>query len=197
MTKTTTIDPSEFTPDFDNIPGDFTAVEFPFWLGVTADCPRHSIDVAGLHFPAANERIVKNETTGKQVRVPEHGTLNFTVTRQHVEALRRDLKRFVVRFRDHPAVTNDGTGENIGDPVERARRGKLIKIPTQEQIDASVKSGGRAFKPYIKQPGDRPAADYMYFIHVPDRVRGREIRTISETGIVWPEELAEIDEILS
>ena len=45
ITKTTTVDPSRLAPDFDNIPGELIAEEFPFWLGVTADCPRGQIDV--------------------------------------------------------------------------------------------------------------------------------------------------------
>ena len=62
-TQTTSIDPSRLAPDFDNIPGPLTAKEFTFWLGLTSDCPCGQIDVAGLHFPRAEEDIVINEVS--------------------------------------------------------------------------------------------------------------------------------------
>jgi len=186
-TQTTIIDPSRLAPDFENIPGLITAKEFTFWLGLTSDCPCGQIDVAGLHFPRAEEDIVINEA-GKQVRVPKHGTLNNTVTKYHFDELIKVLPRLVIRF--NKVVESDGVGENIGDPVQRAK-GRLIKIPSESMI-AGASEHGRQLKPYIKQPGDRPATDFMYFNHCPERVRGLKYQTISEVGLEWPEATEEI-----
>jgi len=187
--KTTTVDPSRLAPDFDNIPGELIAEEFPFWLGVTADCPRGQIDIAGLHFPKKEEDIVVNDA-GKQVRVPQHGAINFTVTKYHFEELCRLLSRLVIR--PHKVVNQDEAGENIGDPVQNSK-GRLIKIPDDKML-AGASESGRRLKPYVKQPGDRPATEFMYFLHAPDKVRGTKYQTISEVGLEWPGEIEEAPE---
>lgn len=190
--KTTSVDPSLLAPDFDNIDGPLVAEEYNFWLGLTADCPQGQIDVAGLHFPRSEEDIVFNEA-GKQVRVPKHGTLNTTVTKYHFEELVRLLPRLVIRLRNAPAK-EDG-GENTGDPVQRMK-GHLVKIPDAKAVTEAA-AHGRTLKPYIKQPGDRPATDYMYFLHAPTGVRGAEIQTISDIGLEWPVEIQEVEDLLS
>ena len=190
--RSTKIDPSRLAPDFDNIPGELVAEEYPFWLGVTADCPRGQIDVAGLHFPKKEESIVINDA-GKQVRVPEHGTLNFTITKHHFEELIRLLPRLVIR--PHKQIASDNSGENTGDPVQRSK-GKLIKIPDDAMI-AGASESGRRLKPYVKQPGDRPATEFMYFTYAPDKVRGTSYQTIAEAGLEWPAELEAIDDLMS
>tara|TARA_R110000824_G_scaffold142670_1_gene309921 strand:+ start:73 stop:708 length:636 start_codon:yes stop_codon:yes gene_type:complete len=179
--KITTVDPSRLAPDFDNIPGELIAEEHSFWLGVTADCPRGQIDVAGLHFPKKEEEIVINDA-GKQVRVPQHGAINFTVTKYHFDELVKLLSRLVIR--PSKVRKNDETGENIGDPVQNSK-GQLIKIPDEKMI-AGASESGRRLKPYVKQPGDRPATEFMYFTHAPDKVRGAKYQTISEVGLEWP-----------
>ena len=187
--KTTSVDPSRLAPDFDNIPGELIAEEYSFWLGVTADCPRGQIDVAGLHFPKKEEEIVINDA-GKQVRVPQHGALNFTVTKYHFDELVKNLSRLVIR--PNKIRNSDETGENIGDPVQRAK-GQLIKIPDEKMI-AGAADSGRRLKPYVKQPGDRPATEFMYFLHAPDKVRGNKYQTISEVGLEWPGAIEEAPE---
>jgi hypothetical protein len=191
-TKTTSVDPSLLAPDFDNLPGELIAEEYTFWLGVTSDCPRGQIDVAGLHFSKSEEEIVINDA-GKQVRVPKHGTLNMTVTKHHFEELLKVLPRLVIR--PSKAVTQDGSGENTGDPVQRAK-GKLIKIPDDKMI-AGVAESGRRLKPYVRRPGDRPATEFMYFMHAPEGVRGLNYQTIAEAGLEWPAVIQEVDDLMS
>lgn len=192
--KTTYVDPSSLAPDFDNIPGELVADEYSFWLGLTADCPRGQIDVAGLHFPKKEEKIVINDA-GKQVRVPQHGALNFTVSKHHFEALMEVLPRLIIRPKE---VRKDPEkGENTGGPVHNTK-GELIKIPSAKMLAGIVESGGRStLKKYVKRPGDRPAIEFMYFIFAPNNVRGLEYQTIAEVGLEWPAELQAIDELLS
>ena len=181
---TTSVDPSLLAPDFDDIDGELIAEEYTFWLGVTADCPRGQIDVAGLHFPKSEERIIHNDA-GKQVRVPEHGTINMTVTKYHFEELVKVLSRLVVR---------PSRSEDMDNPTQRAK-GKLVKIPTKAQVAGAAESG-RKLKPYIKRTGDRPATEFMYFIHAPDGVRGKNFQTIAEVGLEWPAVIQETEDIL-
>lgn len=192
LTKTTKVPASHLAPDFDNIPGDLNLSEHTFWLGVTADCPSGQIDVAGLHFPKAEEQIVINDA-GKQVRVPVIGAINKTVTRVHFQELVRLLPRLVIR--PVKPVVQDGSGVNTGGPIERAK-GRLIKIPDEKMI-AGAAEHGRRLEPYIKQPGDRPATEFMFFVHAPKGVRGTEYQTIAEAGLEWPEEIKAVEDLLS
>lgn len=192
LTKTTKVSASRLAPDFNNIPGDLNLAEHTFWLGVTADCPCGQIDVAGLHFPKSEEKIVVNDA-GKQVRVPVIGAINKTVTRFHFEELVKVLPRLVIRPTNQ--VLQDGSGVNIKDPIERAK-GRLIKIPDEKMI-AGASEHGRRLQPYTKQPGDRPATEFMFFVHAPRGVRGTEYQTIAELGLEWPEELKAIEDLLS
>ena len=192
ITKTTRVSAAQLAPDFNDLPGELELTEHSFWLGVTADCPRGQIDVAGLHFPKAEEQIVLN-AAGKQVRVPVIGALNRKVTRLHFEELVKVLPRLVIR--PSKPVAQDGSGENTGDPIERAK-GRLIKIPDEKMI-AGASEHGRRLEPYVKQPGDRPATEFMFFIHAPSGKRGVEYQTIAEAGLEWPEEIEAVEELLS
>ena len=193
--KTTKVDPARLAPDFDNLPDEFIAEEHTFWLGVTSNCPCGQIDVAGLHFPRSEERLTKNEAD-QQVRVPEHGTINATVTKHHFTELMKVLPRLVIR---PSKVLHEerGTGENTKDPAQRIK-GKLIKIPDAKML-AGALEGGRKLKPYVQQPGDRPATEFMYFIHAPNGQRGHESERlpISEVGLEWPAELQEFEDLMS
>ena len=190
--KTTKVSPARLAPDFNNIPGELTLNEHTFWMGVTADCPTGQIDVAGLHFPKSEEQIVINDA-GRQVRVPVIGALNKTVTRVHFQELVRLLPRLVIR--PSKTITQDGSGQNIGGPIERAK-GRLIKIPDEAMI-AGAASHGRKLDPYIKQPGDRPATEFMFFVHAPSGKRGIEYQTISDAGLEWPEAVKAVEDLLS
>lgn len=190
--KTTKVAASHLAPDFNNIPGELNLATHTFWLGVTADCPRGQIDVAGLHFPKAEEQIVIN-SAGKQVRVPVIGAINATVTRLHFEELIKVLPRLVIR--PTKPVLQDGSGQNTKDPIERAK-GRLIKIPDEKMI-AGATASGRRLEPYVKQPGDRPATEFMFFVHAPKGVRGTEYQTIAEAGLEWPEEIEAVEDLLS
>ena len=184
--------PEDLLPDFDNIPGEFRATFHTFWIGLTPDCPRGQIDVAGLTFVKATEKITTDHV-GKQVRVPSPGYLDHEVTKEKFERLAEELRRMVIRPRHQ--INHDGAGENTRDPVQRFH-GKLLKIPN-EQTAAAMRENGRNVTPYVKQPGDRPAADFMYCVHVPEgQTRPAEYVTISEAGLEWPE-AAELSEFLS
>lgn len=193
-TKPTHVDPSKLAPDFENIEGEIVANEHTFWLGVTVDCPRGQIDVGGLHFPKNEEDIIVNDS-GKQVRVPKHGTINKTVTKRHFDELVKVLPRLVIR--PNKVRHEDGSGKNTGDPVQRAK-GRLIKIPSKKML-ADAEASGRALKPYVKRPGDRPASEFMYFIHAPTGHRSPDDRyqTIATVGLEWPAEIQAEEDLMS
>lgn len=182
------ITPGALAPDFDNLPGEIIATEKTFWLGVTDDCPRGQIDIAGLHFPKMEEDIRVDKRTGKQTRVAVQGTINATVTKLHFDALVDLLPRLVIRQgRNAPERTG---GEDIGDPIQQAK-GRIVKIPDAKMM-VGAEGPGRRLAPYVKQPGDRPATEFMFFIHAPDGHRGHSPKTISETGIEWPEDVVPV-----
>ena len=191
--NTTKVAAADLAPDFDNIPGDLVADEYVFWMGVTPDCPRGQIDVAGMSFPRGTERIHIDDVTGRQTRIPESGTLNKFVTRVHFEKLCEVLPRLVIR--PSKVINEDGSGENIGDPIQRSK-GKLIKIPDEAAI-AGARENGRKLKPYVKQKGDRPATEFMYFVYAPNGVRGASYQTIAEAGLEWPAEIQAVEDFMS
>lgn len=185
--KPTKVDPSRLAPDFNKIEGDLEAKPFTFWLGLTADCPRGQIDVAGLHFPRVEEEIRTNDA-GQQSRVQESGTINKTVNRHNFDELVRLLPRLVIRMTK--VVTEASAGRNTGDPIERSK-GYLVKIPDTKAFTDAAGSGRRTLKPYVKRPGDRPATEFMYFMHAPNGKREHEFQTIAVAGLEWPAEIKE------
>lgn len=180
-TKSTRVDPSKLAPDFTNIPGEVVASQKCFWLGITQDIGIRQIDVAGLHFPVRQERITHNDQ-GQQVRIPEDGALNKTVTRYHFDKLVEVLPRLVIRQLPPRRLET-----RPGKPEKELPRAQLIKIPSSEMI-AGVTKNGQQLRPYVKQPGDRPASEFLFFHHAPNGQRGPQgsQRPISETGLEWP-----------
>lgn len=164
-------------PNFAELPDEIQVFEKTFWLGLSADCPRGQIDVAGLHFPKLEEEIKRNQA-GKQVRNPVIGCINKTVTRAHFDALVKALPRYIIR----PHKDAD-----LDDPKSLAK-GKLIKLPDPEAVHEGPEMR-RKLKPYVQRPGDRPATEFMFFMHAPSGKRGNEYQTIAEAGgLEWPDD---------
>lgn len=175
------IDPSKLAPDFDNLPGEVVSTETCFWLGITEDIGIGQIDKAGLHFPYYNEAIETNNA-GDPMRTPQVGCINRTVNRHKFDALCEILPRLVIRFEpDREVQIKPGVTRTV-------RRAKLLTIPTEAQI-AGATTNGQRLRPYVKQPGDRPASEFLFFHHAPTGHRGPRgsQRPISETGLEWPE----------
>lgn len=181
-----------FLADLDTQPGLAVDMAYAYWLGVTAACPANQIDCAGLHFPKMQERIIPDPNRpGEHVRVPVIGGLDRHVTRDKLDALREIVSRLVIRFIEAPEAQEEpGTGENIGDVVRRARKGYVITIPTEAQIQAA-KDEGRTLRRYTRQPHDEPAAKYMYMRLCEDQTdpqRGLAAPpTLAEVGVSWPD----------
>lgn len=203
MAKTTQIEGSTLVPNFDDHMDLGVTTEHAYWMGVTPDCPAHQISCAGLDFPKMNERLIPDPNrTGKTVRVPVLGGLNKGVTSTQVEALRECLPRMVIRFTEEELDQKEeqGSGNNIGDVHVKVRKGYVITIPTAKQIKDAKKAKTRIPR-YVRNVNDVPAARYMFFEICKNQTepqRGVECPpTIETAGVFWPDELSELDELLS
>lgn len=188
--KKTKLDASEFLPDFNAHQGFAVAQDYAYYLGVLGSCPVAQINCAGLNFPMRND-VFRDDPArpGKKMRVGVVGGQNNKVNADHIAALRTSLKRLVIRFKEEPEQLEEpGTGKNTRAPHKKARVGKLIRIPTAEQVAEARESGGHVPR-YVRDPNDEPAARYMYMHPCPDQSypeRGHDFTTIEEGGIFWP-----------
>ena len=166
---------------------------FKYWVGVTPSCPREHIDLAGINFPKVNENLVSDPMrTGNKRRVPVIGSI-VDLDQRKILKMRDRLRRTVIRFLDDAGQTEEpGTGQNVGDNHVRPRRGQIITIPTDEDIE----DRGRRGKPtnaYRPHPNDVPAARYMFAQICDDQDKGSRGEyypdTLETTGLSWPDEL--------
>lgn len=171
-------------------------VSLKFWVGVLPSSPVESIDCAGVNFPKVSELLVPPADGSRYMRrIPKVGAVTI-LTEKHITELMERLPRLVIRFREQPSQMQEpGTGQNLGDPVVRGRRGFLITIPREEDLELA-RSKGRAVRPYVRQKWDEPAADYMYARVCTDQNTGNffdEVpKPLSETGLEWPANIASV-----
>lgn len=178
--------------------------EYLYWVGLIASCPVDFVDIAGINFPKANEDLVPDRMRpGKLQRVPKFGTI-VPLTQRKMKMLVERLPRTVLRIYEDVDQTGaqeePGTGKNVGkDPHVRPRRGQLITIPSPDEIEA-FKKNARSFTTYRPQPIDRPIADFLYAQLCEDQEEGnrgeRFPDVLSETGLVWPEEIEDLSALL-
>jgi hypothetical protein len=167
---------------------------YRYWVGVTPDCPRESIDLAGVNFPKINELIIPDPgRTSTKKRVPVIGSIVW-LTEDKIRKMIERLPRTVVRYTsDEGAKEEPGTGQNVGDVHERPRKGHLITIPTDAEIEAK-RLKGRSVRTYSPDPRrDVPAARFMFAQLCADQENGSRGHTYPDTletaGIEWPDDL--------
>lgn len=162
-----------------------------YWLGVTPDCPAKIVTLAGLSFPIINEDV-RRTPDGRTERIPRIGAV-LQLTREHILRIRERLARTVVRFiEDKGTHVEPGSGQNLGDPIERPRKGYVITIPRDEDIKAR-RDAGFSIQPYVQMPGDEPAARYLFAVLCSNQERGSRGESypdpLEKTGLEWPGEL--------
>lgn len=161
-----------------------------YWVGVTPDCPVRFVDLAGINFPAHNENLIPDPSRpGRKKRQPVVGAI-VPMNAEKIDQIRERLARTVIRFTDDKGQKEEpGTGQNLGDLARRPRRGYLITIPREEDVAAREKAG-RPTRRYMQQPGDQPAARYMFAKLCTNQTtgnRGDEYPDVLEqTGLDWP-----------
>lgn len=174
---------------------------YKYWVGVTPNCPVESIDCAGINFPKVNELIIPDPMkSGMSRRVPVIGAI-VELSEDKIRLLRERLPRIVVRIiGDEGEKDEPGTGQNIGDAHRRPRRGQLISIPTDEDIEFR-RNNGKPTRAYVRHPNDVPAVHFMFIQLCADQQKGNrgEVypETLETTGIEWPEELEDADPVES
>ena len=181
---------SDLVPDL-SAPAPEVTAEFVYWVGVTHDCPVNHIVCAGNDFPMATSEIILDPRDGKRKLSNPPGIGGFArLTRTKIERMRDDLKRLVIRT--YPNAKDDNeTGDrskNIGDPIRRARRGQIIRIPRASDFEVARKEG-RSINPYIPQAGDVPAARYMFAVPCEDQKHPKRGTyyppSLEEAGLHW------------
>lgn len=168
------------------------AKRYTYWVGVLPKAPIESLDVAGVSFPKMNERIIPDPANpGSKRRVPVIGAL-VHLTRDKLDLLAERIPNTVIRFlEEEPVKEEPGTGQNLGDLHQRARRGHLITIPSAEEVQAR-KERGKATQQYVPRKGDQPAARFMFAVLCKDQDKPERGEfypdVLEETGLIWPEE---------
>lgn len=178
---------SELIPDLTQ---NKAAVEtsYLYWIGALPGLPTEGIDLAGENFPKVTEDVIKDRD-GKTVRIPRIGAL-VRISTDKMKRMRDRLRRTVVRFTNDPGQKEEpGTGQNLGDPYIRPRRGLIITIPTEADLKAREQRGMPARR-YVQQKGDEPAARYMFAILCKNQETGERgdsyPDSIEVNGLDWP-----------
>lgn len=174
---------------------------YQYWVGVSPTCPVEFIDLAGINFPKVNEQLVPDPMrTGKKKRAPKVGAI-VRLDESKIKLMRGRMARTIIRFLDDQGVQDEpGTGENIGDVAVRPRRGQVLTIPTEEEIQERRRQGKptRAYTPNPKR--DVPASRFMFAQLCPNQdhpERGEFYPDPLEvTGLSWPDSLDDIADIL-
>lgn len=163
-----------------------------YWVGALPACPTEHVDLCGVNFPKMNENIVPDPMrTDKKARIPVIGTI-VRLTEEKLKLIQARLKRTVVRFyEDRDQKDEPGTGENIGDVHQRARRGQVITIPREEDVVTAEKAG-RNTRRYVPDRRDEPVARYLFMRLCENQVTGNRGEhypdPLEVSGLEWPEE---------
>ncbi len=188
---------ADLTADIAKLANDVGVVrQFRYWVGVTPSCPVEYVDMAGVNFPKLNEIVMPSpQRDGRTIRKPVVGALVW-LTEQHVRQIRARLPRTIIRFLDDKGVQEEaGTGQNIGDLVQRPRRGQLITIPTPEEV-AEARKRGRAVNLYVPDTRrDAPASRFMFAQLCEDQEHSERgdyyPDPLEVTGLSWPDDIGE------
>lgn len=186
---------ADLVPDFDKLGTVAVLRQYRYWVGVTPSCPVEGIDLAGINFPKVNEKLVDDPLrTGRRMRVPVIGAVVW-LTEDKIKRMRERLHRTIIRFlRDDGEVEEPNTGKNVGDVHRRPRRGQLITIPTDAEVEARKKRG-KATREYVPHKNDVPAARFMFACLCENQEQGSRGESYPDplelTGLSWPEEINE------
>lgn len=171
--------------------------QYLYWVGVTPSCPVASVDLAGINFPKINEQLIPNPAQpGRKMRRAVVGAI-VRLDEQRFRRMVERLPRTVIRFRDGlPEDDAGASGARIDDAAKTVRKGKLITIPTAEEI-AQRRAAGKPTREYIPHENDEPAAHYMFAVLCADQDRGTRgdvyPPTLGDVGLEWPDDLDEDD----
>jgi len=187
-TLTPTMKGADLVPDMKGAAKEFSRVAF--WVGCLDSAPVENVDIGGVNFPLENERVEPDpKEPGKSRRIPHAGRIAW-MDRRKFDHLRMKLRQNVFRFKETPERTEErGTGENIGDAMFRASRGRRIYIPTEEEL-ALYKKHGRAVNGYSQNERDEPAVRHLYAVPCADQDDPQPGSTLPDslemTGLEWP-----------
>lgn len=164
-----------------------------FWVGLMLTAPLQQVTVGGVAFSKGTETLLPPDPGDtKRRRAPVHGSI-VKLDKRGFERLADRVSRTVVRVQEVGRKNEPGTGENTGQPHERALKATPIQIPTDEEVRIAQEKG-RVPRLYTPHAGDVPIANLLYVEacanQQPGVMQGKIGSTmpppLSETGLVWP-----------
>ena len=164
-----------------------------FWAGAYPSCPAVSLDCGDASFPMVTETVYEREGTEASQRVPHIGNL-LHLNRKQVDGIKEQLSRSVIRFYESKPAKYAGQGLDASIMKKQCRKGKPIRIWTDEQIDQREAKGYFAPR-YHREDFDEPMADHIFMVPFAnqdnpsaDQIPNIYPPPLSETGLEWPED---------
>jgi hypothetical protein len=148
-----------------------------YWLGALPDLPAGQATAGGISFHKITERVWR-DAAGNTQREPRFGATQL-LNSDDIKRIRDRLPYLVARISNPDAEIPD-------------RRGKLVRIPTEAEIEERIKNK-RPVRRYIQEGGDRPLAEYLFAKLCEDQATHKPGHMypppLSESGLEWPDEL--------
>lgn len=209
MTETQTKQPKkpktrDTAPDFKS---PAVVTKRAFWCGAMPSSPYSCITISPATFTLLTEEVIEADPGEPSERIPHIGSI-VHLTADDLETIRQKLRTKVIRFEEpedthaivRKAMGDDGRVTTKTEPIggagatvrvaryeKRARRGRLVHIPSDEEIRARKKNGLPSM-PYVRGPLDEPLDQHIFMVPASDPTAefpsgGKFPRPISETGI--------------
>lgn len=183
-TKKNTISASALAPNIAS-EGLGIATRFFYWVGALPECPSEYVTIGGVCFPKMTEKLQRMPGKASKQRVPGIGAV-VPLSPAQLRGIIERLPRTVVRFNSaapEPIERANG-GELLFDAAGVRRRGRLITIPTREEVEDAIKRG-KPTRAYNEGPFDEPVSKYIFAKLCLNQERG-------ERGDVYPATLADV-----
>lgn len=175
--KTKKVTPEALAPDM--AVADGMTKRTKYWYGAMPDSPIDPIHVAGITFAKVME-VLSIGPGNETLRSAYLGCCS-ELTSEQTQAFAKALPRLVMRTVERAiGGMSDGTQDTeVKDPTI-IRTGHILRIPSDDEVVAMKERGN--YRPYVRQPGDRPVSDFIFFIR--QDMRGAEYPApVSQTGI--------------
>jgi len=138
-----------------------------YWLGVTDDCPWHSVTAGGVCFARHTGRVEDSGADGRQEFRDNvfMGSPIHQLTEAHVNRILEDVSLKVVR--------------NFHIETRKLREGKTVSICSGTLVSMKTpQQGGNSRHGYSAHESDRPLGEFLWIVEV----RNKEDRPFSRAA---------------
>ncbi len=177
-------------PDLDR-PGMLYSPRVWFWVGTFPTICNAEVTVAGTTFPRTHETVKPREGSSPSIRTPHIGQ-PMHLSELQINTIKERLRYSMYRFFEPPRSILT-TGEGIEALEQKPRKGLPIRILTDEEIAARVKSE-LPTTPYAPQQWDEFLACHLFAVLCTNQDRPRSgveyPDSIARLGLEWPVDVA-------